>query len=75
VAELVTSGWNIILRTVAVYLAILVDLRLAGEREIGQMTVFDLVVLLLIANAYRMPWWGRTLPFWVASSGRPCCCS
>lgn len=52
-ADLVTLAWNIVLRTVAVYLVILVGLRLAGKREIGQMTVFDLVVLLLIANAVQ----------------------
>lgn len=44
---------NILLRTLIVYLAILVGLRLAGKREIGQMTVFDLVVLLLISNAVQ----------------------
>jgi len=48
-----TSALEIALRTLAVYLAILVGLRLAGKREIGQMTVFDLVVLLLIANAVQ----------------------
>jgi uncharacterized membrane protein YcaP (DUF421 family) len=53
VADLVTLAWNIILRTVVVYVVILVGLRLAGKREIGQMTVFDLVVLLLIANAVQ----------------------
>jgi uncharacterized membrane protein YcaP (DUF421 family) len=45
--------WNIALRTAAIYLVILLGLRLAGKREIGQMTVFDLVVLLLIANAVQ----------------------
>jgi uncharacterized membrane protein YcaP (DUF421 family) len=45
--------WNILLRTAVVYLVTLVGLRLAGKREIGQMTVFDLVVLLLIANAVQ----------------------
>ena len=44
---------DIVLRTVLVYLAILVGLLLAGKREIGQMTVFDLVLLLLIANAVQ----------------------
>lgn len=44
---------EIILRTVLVYLVILVGLRLSGKREIGQMTVFDLVVLLLISNAVQ----------------------
>ena len=45
--------WNIALRTAAVYLVTLIGLRLAGKREMGQMTVFDLVVLLLIANAVQ----------------------
>jgi uncharacterized membrane protein YcaP (DUF421 family) len=44
---------EIILRTALIYIAILVGLRLAGKREIGQMNVFDLVVLLLIANAVQ----------------------
>lgn len=48
-----TSALGIILRTTAVYLVILIGLRLSGKREIGQMTVFDLVVLLLIANAVQ----------------------
>ena len=51
--NLVTLAWNIVLRTVIVYLVILTGLRLAGKREIGQMTVFDLVVLLLLANAVQ----------------------
>jgi uncharacterized membrane protein YcaP (DUF421 family) len=48
-----TAAWVIVLRTLAVYGAILVGLRLMGKREIGQMTVFDLVVILLIANAVQ----------------------
>ena len=50
---LAIPAWDIVLRTAAIYLAILIGLRLAGKREIGQMTVFDLVVLLLIANAVQ----------------------
>jgi uncharacterized membrane protein YcaP (DUF421 family) len=45
--------WNIALRTTVIYLVVLAGLRLAGKREMGQMTVFDLVVLLLIANAVQ----------------------
>lgn len=41
------------MRTAGVYVVILLGLRLAGKREIGQMTVFDLVVLLLLANAVQ----------------------
>lgn len=44
---------EIIIRTALVYLVILVGLRISGKREIGQMTVFDLVVLLLISNAVQ----------------------
>jgi uncharacterized membrane protein YcaP (DUF421 family) len=51
--KLVIPVWNVALRTTIIYLVILVGLRLAGKREIGQMTVFDLVVLLLIANAVQ----------------------
>jgi uncharacterized membrane protein YcaP (DUF421 family) len=43
----------IVLRTVAVYLAVFIGLRLMGKRELGQMTVFDLVVILLVANAVQ----------------------
>jgi uncharacterized membrane protein YcaP (DUF421 family) len=51
--KLAIPAWNIVLRTAVIYLVILIGLRLAGKREIGQMTVFDLVVLLLIANAVQ----------------------
>lgn len=51
--NLETPLLSIVVRTAAIYVAILVGLRVAGKREIGQMTVFDLVVLLLIANAVQ----------------------
>ncbi len=51
--NLTIPAWDIVLRTAAVYAAILIGLRLAGKREMGQMNVFDLVVLLLIANAVQ----------------------
>ena len=38
-------------RTVLVYLFLLVALRLAGKRELGQLSSFDLVLLLLISSA------------------------
>lgn len=47
------SGWSIAARTLIVYLALLLGLRLAGKRQLGQMTPFDLVVILLIANAVQ----------------------
>ena len=47
------NGWSIVARTAIVYVALLIGLRLAGKRELGQMTPFDLVVILLVANAVQ----------------------
>jgi uncharacterized membrane protein YcaP (DUF421 family) len=48
-----TEAWAIVVRSALVYVAVFAGLRLAGKRELGQMTVFDLVVILLIANAVQ----------------------
>ena len=45
--------WSFVVRTLIVYLALLIGLRLVGRRELGQMTPFDLVVILLIANSLQ----------------------
>jgi uncharacterized membrane protein YcaP (DUF421 family) len=42
-----------LLRTLAVYVFLLVGLRLAGKRELGQLNPFDLVVLLLLSNTVQ----------------------
>jgi uncharacterized membrane protein YcaP (DUF421 family) len=47
------SGWSVVARTAIVYFALLLGLRIAGKRELGQMTPFDLVVILLVANAVQ----------------------
>lgn len=44
---------QIALRTAIIYVFVLVGIRLSGKREVGQMTAFDLVLLLLIANAVQ----------------------
>lgn len=46
-------AWQIIVRTAVIYVAVYGGLRLMGKRELGQMTIFDLVVILLIANAVQ----------------------
>ncbi len=45
--------WEILVRTAVVYLVIFAGLRLMGKRELGQMTVLDLVAILLVANAVQ----------------------
>src|SRR5260370_35407859 len=42
--------WEKILRSVAVYLFLVIGLRLAGKRELAQLNPFDLVVLLTLSN-------------------------
>ena len=44
---------DVALRTSIVYLALLVGLRLTGTRQLGQMSTFDLVLLLIISNAVQ----------------------
>jgi uncharacterized membrane protein YcaP (DUF421 family) len=45
-------GW-IALRTLAVYAVVLAGVRLSGKREVGQMTPFDLTLLLLLSNSVQ----------------------
>ncbi len=42
-----------VFRTAVVYIFLLVSLRLAGKRELGQLNAFDLVVLLLLASTLQ----------------------
>ncbi len=55
-AHLLVPGEHIallVLRSVVVYAFLIAALRLAGRRELAQMTSFDLVLLLVIANAVQ----------------------
>jgi len=49
----VVPVWEVVVRTVVVYVAVFALLRVAGKRELGQMSVLDLVVILVIANAVQ----------------------
>ena len=42
-----------VLRSAAVYVFLLVAFRLCGKRQLGQLSAFDLVVLLLISNVVQ----------------------
>jgi uncharacterized membrane protein YcaP (DUF421 family) len=44
---------GIVLRTIVVYVFILVGFRLTGKREVGQLAPFDFALVLLIANAVQ----------------------
>jgi len=52
--NLLTAGpLNIMLRSLVVYLALILGLRLFGKRELSQLSVIDLVFILLISNAVQ----------------------
>jgi len=45
--------WDLVFRAVAVYLAILILLRISGKRQMGQMGATEFVAILLISNAVQ----------------------
>ena len=45
--------WELIIRSVVVYIFMLVLLRLTGKRQVGQLAPFDLVLLLVLSNAVQ----------------------
>jgi uncharacterized membrane protein YcaP (DUF421 family) len=51
------TNWHtlleIALRTTVIYVLVLVGIRLTGKREVGQMTPFDLTLLLLLSNSVQ----------------------
>ena len=49
-----SAPWYVfVIRAVVVFAFVLLLLRVAGKRQIGQMTPFDLVLLLIISNAVQ----------------------
>jgi uncharacterized membrane protein YcaP (DUF421 family) len=44
---------GIVLRTAVIYIVVLLGVRLSGKREVGQMTPFDLTLLLLLSNSVQ----------------------
>ena len=51
--QLSAPWWHFVLRAVAVYLMVMVLMRVSGKRAVGQFTPFDLVLLILIGNAVQ----------------------
>jgi len=51
--NLAVPWWELIVRSAVIYFALIVALRLFGKRQIGQFTIFDLVLILLVANAVQ----------------------
>ena len=45
--------WEKVIRAAVVYLFLLIAFRLTGKRQVGQMTTFDLIVVLIISNVLQ----------------------
>ena len=45
--------WELIVRSLTIYAVFFIGLRVFGKRELGQFTIFDLVLVLLVANALQ----------------------
>ena len=51
--QLSAPWWVFVLRSTAIYVMVMVLVRLSGKRAVGQFTPFDLVLLILIGNAVQ----------------------
>jgi uncharacterized membrane protein YcaP (DUF421 family) len=51
--HLAVPWWELVIRSIGIYLVLLLGLRIFGKREVGQFTLFDLVFVLLVANAVQ----------------------
>ena len=55
---------NIMLRCTVVYLLILIGLRLVGKRHVGQLSILDFVLILLVSNAVQNAMVGDNNTLW-----------
>lgn len=51
--DLAMPWWEFVIRAVAVYVVVLIMVRIVGKRTVGQYTPFDLVVVVLLGTAVQ----------------------
>lgn len=51
--QLTVPWWQLILRAVIVYLALVALVRMTGKRQIGQLSPFDLILLLILSESVQ----------------------
>lgn len=56
---------NVILRTIIIYFTVLFVMRLMGKREVGQLSTFDLVVAIMIAEIAVFPMEELQIPIYI----------
>ena len=62
--ELGSSLPEIVLRTAIVYVFLVLILRITGKREVGQMSILELIVILLISDAVQNSMIGESTSLW-----------
>jgi uncharacterized membrane protein YcaP (DUF421 family) len=62
--EIGSSLPEVAFRTGIVYLFLVVAIRVSGKREVGQMSVLELVVILIISDAVQNSMIGENLSLW-----------
>ena len=62
--ELGSSLLDVFVRTAIVYTFLVVAIRLSGKREIGQMSVLELIVILVISDAVQNSMVGENTSIW-----------
>ena len=62
--ELGSSLIDVFVRTAIVYTFLVVAIRLSGKREIGQMSVLELIVILVISDAVQNSMVGENTSIW-----------
>ena len=55
---------DVVLRVAVVYLFLVIVLRISGKREVGQMSILELIVVLLIADAVQNSMVGDNTTVW-----------
>ena len=51
--DMSVSWWELVVRGLVVYFFLILLLRLTGKRQIGQLSPFDLVLLLILSDAVQ----------------------
>jgi uncharacterized membrane protein YcaP (DUF421 family) len=62
--EIGSSLPDVALRTAIVYVFLVVAIRISGKREVGQMSVLELVVILIMSDAVQNSMVGENVSIW-----------
>jgi uncharacterized membrane protein YcaP (DUF421 family) len=62
--ELGSSLPEVVVRTAIVYLFLVVVMRISGKREVGQMSILELIVILIISDAVQNSMVGENTTIW-----------